>query len=295
MATGPRVSPKAGLLLAVVAVSAGAILVRLSDAPSSVAAFYRVLFTTLPLIPVAVWRYWDHFARLTRRDLLFSVCSGVALALHFAAWFESLSWTSVAASVTLVQAQPVFVALGAWLLLRERVTRPMVVGILVAVIGMIGMSVGDFVGGVLVGPRPLYGNALALFGAVMAAGYILAGRSLRQRLALVPYVVVVYGICTVSLFAIVHIEGHALIGYPLREWAIFVGLAIGPGLFGHTVLNWVLGYLESSIVSVSLLGEPVGATILALVFLSEVPTPITIAGGVVVLIGIAITSSASGL
>jgi drug/metabolite transporter (DMT)-like permease len=171
----------------------------------------------------------------------------------------------------------------------------MVVGILVAVIGMIGMSVGDFVGGVLVGPRPLYGNALALFGAVMAAGYILAGRSLRQRLALVPYVVVVYGICTVSLFAIVHIEGHALIGYPLREWAIFVGLAIGPGLFGHTVLNWVLGYLESSIVSVSLLGEPVGATILALVFLSEVPTPITIAGGVVVLIGIAITSSASGL
>lgn len=294
MATDPRVSPRAGLLLAIVAVSAGAILVRLSDAPSSVAAFYRVLFTTLPLIPIAVWRYWDHFARITRRDLLFAVCSGIALALHFAAWFESLSWTSVAASVTLVQAQPVFVALGAWLLLRERVTSRMVVGILVTVIGMVSMSFGDFVGGVRIGPRPLYGNTLALFGAVMAAGYVLAGRSLRQRLALVPYVVVVYSVCTVSLFAIVYAEGHALSGYPPREWAIFVGLAVGPGLFGHTVLNWVLGHLESSVVSVSLLGEPVGATILALVFLSEVPTPITIIGGAVVLTGIAITSSASG-
>lgn len=293
MATDPRVSPRAGLLLAIVAVSAGAILVRLSDAPSSVAAFYRVLFTTLPLIPIAAWRYWDHFARITRRDMLFAVCSGIALALHFAAWFESLSWTSVAASVTLVQAQPVFVALGAWLLLRERVTSRMVVGILVAVIGMISMSVGDFIGGVRIGPRPLYGNTLALFGAVMAAGYVLAGRSLRQRLALVPYVVVVYSVCTVSLFAIVYAEGHALSGYPPREWAIFVGLAVGPGLFGHTVLNWVLGHLESSVVSVSLLGEPVGATILALVFLSEVPTPITILGGAVVLTGIAITSSAS--
>lgn len=293
MGSDPRVPPKAGLILAVAAVSAGAVLVRLSDAPSSVAAFYRVLFTTLPLLPVAVWRYRDHFARITRRDFVFATCSGVALALHFAAWFESLEWTSVAASVTLVQSQPLFVALGAWLLLRERVTRRMAIGISVAIAGMAAMSLGDFLSGVLVGPRPLYGNALALFGAVMAAGYVLAGRSLRQRVALVPYVVVVYGVCTASLLAIVLVEGHALGGYPAREWAIFVGLAVGPGLFGHTVLNWALAHVESSVVSVSLLGEPVGATILALVFLSEVPTAITIAGGAVVLAGIALTSSAS--
>jgi len=295
MGVDPRVSPKAGLVTAVVAVSAGAILVRLSEAPSSVAAFYRVLFTTLPLLPVAVWRYRDHFARITPRDLAFAVLSGVALALHFAAWFESLAWTSVAASVTLVQSQPVFVALGAWLLLRERVTRRMAGGIAVATAGMVAMSFGDILGGVLVGPRPLYGNALALFGAITAAGYVLAGRSLRQRIALVPYVVVVYGVCAASLLGIVLAEGHALTGYPLREWWVFVGLAIGPGLFGHTVLNWALAHLESSVVSVSLLGEPVGATILAMVLLSEVPTAATVAGGVVVLAGIAITSSAGRL
>lgn len=293
MESAPRFSPKAGLFVAVAAVSAGAILVRLSAAPSSVAALYRVLFTTLPLLPIALWRYRADFLRLTRRDIGLAVCAGLALALHFAAWFESLEWTSVAASVTLVQAQPVFVALGAWLLLRERVTRRMAIGIAIAVSGMAAMSLGDFLGGVLIGPRPLYGNMLALFGAVMAAGYVLAGRSLRQRIALIPYAVVVYSVCTLVLLGIVLVEGHALRGYAGREWLIFLGLAVGPGLLGHTVFNWALGHLESSVVSVSLLGEPVGATILAFVLLAETPTSFTVLGGVVVLAGILLTSSAS--
>ncbi|MDZ5812842.1 DMT family transporter [Halorubrum sp. AD140] len=291
MSDEPRMSPVAGLAVAVSAVSAGAIFVRLSDAPSSVAAFYRVLFTTLPLLPVAYWRYRAQFARITRRDLGFATLSGVALALHFASWFESLEWTSVAASVTLVQAQPVFVALGAWLLLRERVTRRMAAGVAVAVGGMVAMSVGDLLGGVLVGPRPLYGNGLALFGAVMAAAYVLAGRSLRQRVSLVPYVVVVYGVCTAALFGLVLAEGHPLIGYPSREWALFAALAIGPGLLGHTVVNWALAHVESSVVSVSLLGEPVGATVLAFLLLAETPTPVTLVGGGVVLVGIAVTAT----
>ena len=293
MSTDPRVPPTVGLVVAVAAVSGGAILVRLSDAPSAVAAFYRVLFTTLPLLPVALWRYRTQLAGITRRDFGFATLSGVALALHFAAWFESLAWTSVAASVTLVQAQPVFVALGAWLLLRERVTPRMAVGIAVAVAGMAAMSLGDLLGGVLVGPRPIYGNGLALFGAVMAAGYVLAGRSIRQRVALVPYVVVVYGVCALSLLAIVLVSGHELTGYPPREWAIFVGLAAGPGLLGHTVVNWALAHLESSVVSVSLLGEPVGATLLALVFLAEAPTTFTLVGGAVVLAGITLTATES--
>ncbi|MDB9278984.1 DMT family transporter [Halorubrum ezzemoulense] len=292
MTSNPAVSPKAALATAVAAVSAGAILVRLSEAPSSVAAFYRVLFTTVPLGAVAAWRYRADLARIRPRDLAFAALSGVALAVHFAAWFESLRWTSVAASVTLVQAQPVFVALGAWLLLRERVTRRMAAGIAVAVGGMVSMSFGDFLSGVAVGPRPLYGNALALTGAVAAAGYVLAGRSLRQRISLVPYVTVVYGVCVLVLLLFVLAAGHPLTGYPPREWLLFVGLAAGPGLLGHTVLNWALAHLESSVVSVSLLGEPVGATLLAVAFLSETPTPATVVGGCVVLLGIYVTAAA---
>jgi len=126
---------------------------------------------------------------------------------------------------------------------------------------------------------------------VTAAGYVLAGRSLRQRIAIVPYVVVVYSVCTAALLLLVVAEGSPLLGYPSREWAIFAGLALGPGLLGHTVLNWALAHVESSVASVSLLGEPVGATVLALVFLAEVPTAATLVGGGVVLAGIALTST----
>lgn len=288
---GPVVSPLLALGVAIVAISTGAILVRLSSAPSSVAAFYRVLFTTLPLLPIAVWYYGEEIRRLDRRDVFFAVLAGVALALHFAAWFESLEWTSVAASVTLVQAQPIFVATGAWLLLRERVSNRMALGILVAVAGMVAMSLGDFLGGLMVGSNPLFGNALALFGAVMAAGYVLAGRSLRQRIALVPYVVVVYTVCTICLFCIALAQGGPLVDYPAREWLIFLGLAIGPGLLGHTIINWTLAHLESSVVSVSLLGEPIGATVLALIILAEVPTAMTVIGGIIVLSGIYVTAA----
>jgi drug/metabolite transporter (DMT)-like permease len=287
----PPVSPLIALGVAIVAISFGAILVRLSNAPAAVAAFYRVLFTTLPLVVIAAWRYRTHFTRVGRRDFGFAILSGVALALHFASWFESLEWTSVAASVTLVQSQPIFVAIGAWLLLTERLTRKMVLGILVAVAGIVTMSLGDFLGGVLVGPDPLLGNGLALFGALMAAGYVLAGRSLRQRLAVVPYVVIVYSVCSACLLAIAIVTGGPLLDYPPREWLIFAGLAIGPGLLGHTVINWTLAHLESSVVSVSLLGEPIGATILAALLLAETPTAFTVIGGVIVLTGIYVTAA----
>jgi len=288
-----RVPPLAALAVAVLAVSTSAILVEWSRAPSLVKAFYRVLFTTLLLAPVALGRPSDRaaFRRLRGRDLLVAVASGAALALHFASWFESLRWTSVAASVTLVQSQPVFVAVGAWALLDERVTTRTAVGIAVALVGMVVLAGGDaLLGGVTQGARPAYGNGLALFGAVCYTGYVLAGRSLRQRFPVLPYVVVVYGVCAVVLLVATVARGHALVGYGGREWLLFAAMALGPGLFGHTVVNWALAHVESSVVSVSLVGEPVGSTLLAAVLLAEVPTATTAVGGVVVLAGIALTA-----
>lgn len=265
----------------------------MSDAPSTVVAFYRVLFTGLPLLPIAVWKYRPHFARMTRREIGMAILAGCALGLHFATWFESLSWTSVAASVTLVQAQPIFVGLGAWLILRERVSRKMAIGMGIAIFGMAAMSLGDLLSGVLVGPDPMFGNALALFAAVMTAVYVLVGRFLRQEIALIPYVVIVYGVCAIVLGILVAGQGHAFSGYPAREWLLFLGLAIGPGLVGHTVINWTLAHLDSSVVSVSLLGEPIGATLLAIIILTEYPSVYTILGGLIVLAGIYLTASES--
>jgi drug/metabolite transporter (DMT)-like permease len=293
-----RVSPLAALAVAVLAVSTSAILVRWSGAPSLVKAFYRVLFTGIILAPWALFRYRDHFARIRSRDLLVAVVSGTALALHFASWFESLNWTSVAASVTLVQAQPAFVAVGAWALLDERVDRRVVAGIGVALAGMVVMSLPEADAGVA--PNPLLGNTLAVVGALTAASYVLAGRSLRQRVALIPYVTVVYGVCVLVLGGLTLFR-HGTVAfvaypetgvvYPASEWLLFLGMAVGPGIFGHTVINWALAHVESSVVSVSLLGEPVGSTMLAVVLLNEVPTFVTLAGGAVVLTGIYVTTT----
>jgi drug/metabolite transporter (DMT)-like permease len=294
-ALAQRTPPLAALAVAVLAVSTSAILVEWSRAPSLVKAFYRVLFTTLVLVPVALGRESDRtaFRRLRGRDLLVAVAAGAALAVHFASWFESLRWTTVAASVTLVQSQPVFVAVGAWALLDERVTRRTVAGIVIAVAGMALLAGGGTLfGAALRGPRPLFGNGLALVGALCYTVYVLSGRSLRQRFPLLPYVIVVYGVCTVVLLAATLARGHALVGYARREWLLFAGMALGPGLFGHTVVNWALAHVESSVVSVSLVAEPVGSTVLAVLLLSEVPTVTTVVGGAVVLAGITVTARA---
>ena len=288
--------PLAALAVAVVAVSTSAILVRYSSAPSLVKAFYRVLFTTLLLVPFALAHHREAFGRLSGRDWLVAVAGGVALAIHFASWFESLEWTSVAASVTIVQSQVLFVAAGAAFFLTEHITRRTLAGMVVALCGIAVMSVGDsLLGATITGAAPLYGNALALVGAVCAAGYVLAGRSLRQRIPLIPYVVVVYSVCAVVLLGLTVTDGAALLDYPVHEWALFLGMAIGPGIFGHTVLNWALAHVESSVVSVSLLGEPIGSALLALALLGEVPSAITVAGGAVVLLGIGVTARASSV
>ena len=284
------VPPLAWLAVAVLAVSTSAILIRWSEAPPQVAAFYRVAFTILLLVPLTLARHPRPFESFTRRDGVVAALVGVALAAHFAAWFESLSWTTVAASVTLVQAQPVFVAVGAWAVLDERVTRRMALGILVAVAGGLVLSLAEGSGGAAAAPWPLWGNALAVLGALAAAVYLLAGRSLRQRLPVLPYVTVVYAASAVGLFAFVVAAGFPLLGYAPREWLLFLAMAAGPGVLGHTVVNWLLEEIESTVVGVALVAEPVGSTLLAALLLGEVPGLATVAGGAVVLAGIVLTA-----
>ncbi|MCT9096419.1 DMT family transporter [Haloarchaeobius sp. HME9146] len=281
------VPPWVALVVAVLAVSTSAPLVRLSEAPSTVKALYRVAFMTAIVAPLALRRGSGDFQRIGRKDLGVAMVAGIALAGHFALWFVSLDLTTIAASATLVQTQPLFVALGGWALLDERVTTKTVVGILVAVLGasLMGLDAASST----TASAPLLGNVLAVLAAAMASGYVLAGRSLRQRIRVFPYVTVVYAACTVVLLGVVLVQGHPLLGYELREWVLFAAMAVGPGIFGHTVVNWVLERVESWVVSVSLLGEPVGSALLALALFSEIPGLLTLAGGAVVLAGIGVT------
>lgn len=284
---GERVSPMVALGVAVVAVSTSAILIRAGTAPKPVMAFYRVLFTTLILAPL-VPRYRDELLELGRSDVFAAILAGVALAAHFGAWFESVDRTTIAASVTLVQTAPVFVAIGAWGLLNERISRQMVAGILIAAAGSVVMSAGGLVGSG--GPQPLLGNALAVLGAIMVAGYVLAGRSVRQRVSLLPYVLIVYAVASGVLGLYVIVVSVPFTGYPPHEWLLFLGMAVGPGIMGHTVVNWVLEHIESSVVSVTLVAEPIGSAILAALIFGEIPPALTLLGGGVVILGIVLTA-----
>jgi drug/metabolite transporter (DMT)-like permease len=286
---GPPALNYAYLAAGVVAVSFSAIFIRLAHAPALAVAFWRNLMATAILAPLAFALHRDEFRRLSRRDLAVAAVSGGFLAAHFACWIPSLRYTTVAASTVLVTAAPVFVAIGsAWL--GERVTPGASVGIAVALAGAVIVSGGDFG----VSSRAVIGDGLALLGAVFAAGYFLIGRNLRQRLSLLVYVTIVYATCTLLLIPAMAGAGVALVGYPAKTWGLFVLMALLPQIMGHTVFNYLLRDLDPTVITVGIMGEPVGATLLALAFFGEVPGWWTVVGGVVLLAGIywAITSQA---
>jgi drug/metabolite transporter (DMT)-like permease len=217
-----------------------------------------------------------------------------------------LRYTSVAASVALVNVQPVIIAMVSVLWLRESPSRVQWIGIALAVVGALIVGMADVPGGLsAIGPallgegqsgsRALFGDLLAMLGAVTAAGYYLIGRRLRQHLGLWPYVALVYGAAFGVCLLLTQFAGKPLAPQPPRELAIFAGLALGPMLLGHTGMNWALGHLPAFIVNLTTLGEPIGATILAALLpgIAEVPGVGTIAGGALVLVGVVLAARRS--
>ena len=299
----PPVPPLLALLFGILAVSAASIIIRYAQvyAPSLVIAAYRLVLASLILAPLAVLRYRTELRELGLRDLGFALLSGFFLALHFATWISSLEYTSVASSVVLVSTTPLWVALLAPFTLKERLPRPVITGMALALVGgtVIGLSdtctwsagriacppLADFVRG-----EAFLGDLLALAGAMMAAAYILIGRSLRVKMSLIPYIFLVYGMAAGVLVALVFAAGHSATGYPPTVYTWLLLLALFPQLLGHSTFNWALRYLSAAYVSIALLGEPVGSTILAYFLLQETPTNLKIFGAILILAGIYIAS-----
>ena len=283
MSERPIFPPRLALAVSIVAVSTASVLIRMCDSGPLAIAAYRLTFSTLILLPYFLWT--GGLAKLRKLDqgeLLTLAGVGIVLALHFASWITSLGLTSVASSVLFVHIDPIFVAAISHFFLGERISRGTLIGIAVAFLGAALIAYGD----AGAGQASLYGDLLALVGAVMLGLYILAGRRLRQRLDLVTYVTPVYAVSAVALVAGGIASGTDMGPFPMREYALFLAIAVVPMIFGHTLYNWTLRYLEASLVSISLLGEPVGATILAYLFLNEAPSSLTLIGGTVTLAGI---------
>ena len=270
------------LVLGVISVSFAAIFIRLADAPPLVIAAYRLCLASLVVVPAAWIRSRQEIRNLSRQEVILALISGAFLALHFGLWIASLSYTSVATSVVLVTANPVFVSIASYLLFRERLGRQVIAGIVVCLAGAVLIGYGNW----QIGPQPLMGGVLALLGALAVAGYLLIGRRLRRNISILSYAALTYGSAAVLLLAAVLVSGYSLFGYSQTTYGMLVLLAVVPQLLGHTSLNWSLRFVSATLVTIAVLGEPVLATAFALVILDEAPTITEVIGGTLILAGI---------
>lgn len=272
------------LIIGVAAISWSGPLVRLAtEAPPLAMAFWRTALATAVLAPIALARHRNELKGLTRSDLVALVSSAALLAVHFATWIASIDMTTVASSVLLVNSQPVFVALGSGLL-GERVSSRTWAGIAIAIAGASLVAGVDFGASTRAG----LGATLAIVGAAAEAGYWMIGRHLRRRMSLLTYVVMVYGCCALILLAGAVGSGAQIAGYEASTWLALGAIVAGPQLLGHTTFNFLLGKLEAAKVVVAILGEPVGAALLAAVLFGEIPQATILPGALLLIAGIGV-------
>lgn len=280
----PPLPPLAVLILGVLATSTSAVLIRLAqtDAPSSVIAAGRLALATMIIAPWAAMRRRGELEQLSSAGWRAGMLSGFMLGLHFAAYISSLEFTSIAAATVLATSTPIWVGLAAPVMLGERITRALKIGIPLAVIGsaIIGL---DTEGG---GSNPLLGNTLALSSALTGAVYFLIGRRLRPRLSLLSYTSIVYGCAAITLVVLALLAGHSLWGYSTTSLLLILLMAIFPQLLGHSSYNYALAFLPAAYVSIAIISEPIGASLLGLLVFGEAPGILTVGGGVMILAGI---------
>lgn len=277
-----RTKALAVLAVGILAISWSAVLVRLCEAPAMVIALYRLGLSVLALAPWYLWAQRGVKEALSAHALGWILVSGLCLALHFLAWIEAVQRAPVAMAVTLSSTHPIMVGLLSRLLLGEAFGGGKVLGAALAVAGTAGMAwVGQ-----AAGSGDLTGYLWALGAAFFFSLYMMVGRRLRASMGLMAYVLPTYGVAALWMFAAVAWKGLPMLGYPARTFLMFLLLALVPTTIGHSSLNWALGHLSASLVAVSVLGEPIGASVLAWVILGERVGPWRILFGMVILIGI---------
>ena len=272
------------VLLGVAGVSLSAVFVRWSTAPSLVLALYRMAFSALLLIPLALARRAE-FRALRRRELCLSLLSGAFLGVHFACYFESLRWTSIAAAVVLVDTEVLFVALASVLILRKKLSRRAWTAVLLAFGGSVAVALADASGG-----GALRGNLFALTGSVCMAVYTMLGAVCRRSLSTTVYTSLVYLSAAGTVLAAALAGGQALTGWGPVNLLAGLGMAVFCTLLGHSVFSWGLKYLPPAFISTANLLEPVLASVWGLLLFRERPGVLVVFGGTLILLGIGLYS-----
>lgn len=284
-----------GLILfaGIIAISTSAIFIRLAINSAKVSGIGFSLFlsasrlTIASLLLIPAWRNF-HSIKLTRGALRYGAGAGICLALHFATWITSLSFTSITASTTLVATNPIWVALLSWFWYKEKLTKVTVLGITIAFIGGVLIAMGN-PETVSIVNKPLLGNFLAIVGAFMGSLYLLFGKEAQRRgLGIGSYVAVAYSAGALVLLPLPLVFGINYFSYPDSVYFYVLLTAILPQMVGHTSFNWAMRSLSPTLVTLAILCEPVGASLFGYFIFDEVPGLHVIVGAIVLLSGVAI-------
>jgi drug/metabolite transporter (DMT)-like permease len=288
LALSPRAGPRRWAVLAagVIAISTASILIHLAEAPPLVPGAWRTLLAALLLTPWGLPALRRERHALSRRDVGLLVACGLLLAAHFATWITSLAYTTVASSVILVTTNPLWVGLASHFLLKERLSRAQALAIGIALLGSAVISYGDLA----VSGRALLGDLLALAGSLTISAYMLLGRRLRRTLSTLAFVWPCYGIAGLALTALCLLSGQSPVGLSGQSYLWLVLLALVPQIVGHTAVNWALAHVSPLVVTLAILGEPIGSSLLALAILRESPPPTALLGGAMILLGVVLAS-----
>ena len=276
--------PMIMIVIGILGISLSSIFVKFSTAPSAVTAAYRLLWTILLLSPVVLGKreIRTELFRVSRKNCILSCLSGICLAVHFVLWFESLKHTSVASSTTIVCTEVVWVCLGYCVFLKGRISLKAVAAIAVTLLGSALIALADSASG----EAKLYGDILSLLAAIAVAVYVLLGRIVRENTSTAVYTYIVYIACAVVLLIICLISGYRLDQYGIGVVAVGLLLAVFSTILGHSIFSWCLKFFSPSFVSASKLCEPVAAAVMAGFLFGEIPLPLQIVGGVLILGGV---------
>ncbi|WP_315068904.1 DMT family transporter [uncultured Clostridium sp.] len=272
------------LFIGVLALSTSAIFVKLSSAPAPIVATYRMMFSTMLLLPALLFNkdITHELINLSKKQLLLGTISGAFLAFHYVLWFESLHYTSMASSTIFVTLQPLFSFAGGYFFFKERLKLFAIGGGILAIVGSFIIGLADF----NIGGSALFGDILALIAAGAITIYFLIGQELRKVLSLIPYVLIAYSSSTLFLLVYSLTLGYSLTGYPSSDWLCFLGLAFVSTILGQTIFNWLIKWMNASTISMSILGEPVGTCMLAYFIFGNVITVQQFVGSLIILFGI---------
>ncbi len=269
------------LAVALAAVSTSGPLIAATAAPALAIAFWRNAMAAGVLLPVVLLRCRTELRALDRREWRLAGLAGVLLALHFATWIPSLSFTSVASATALVATQPVWAALLSGLR-GVPVGRAVWIGIAVAMSGALLLTGADL----QVSGRALIGDGLALLGGAFAAMYMTAGSEVRRSVSTTTYTTLCYTTTAGVLLVVCLVGRQSLTGYDAEDWVRLIALTAGAQLLGHSLFNRVLKTTSPTVVSLSILLEIPGAALIAAVFLDQRPPLLAIPAAVLLVSGL---------